>query len=255
MVSDEVISLGARVRQLAARRPDAQAVTCENETRTWLELDRRTNRMARSLAARGVSEGRFVTIALPNSVAFVETCIAAWKVGATPQPVSSRLPAAELEAIVDLADPAIVVGDLDAVAGRASVRADVLVDQTDDDAPLPDRVSPSWKAPTSGGSTGRPKLIVAGRPGLVNWLELAFWRLNDRTTALMPGPLYHNGPFASALQAVMAGGHLVLMPRFDPLRTLELIEAHRATWLYLVPTMMSRIWRLGDDVRSRVDLT
>ena len=141
------------------------------------------------------------------------------------------------------------------MAGRACVSVDLLVDATDDDGPLPDRVSPSWKAPTSGGSTGRPKLIVAGRPGLVNWLEIAFWRLDDKTTALMPGPLYHNGPLACALQALMAGGHLVLMPRFDALRTLELIEAHRATWLYLVPTMMSRIWRLGDDVRGRFDVS
>ncbi len=35
------------------------------------------------------------------------------------------------------------------------------------DEPLPDVVSPAWKAPTSGGSTGRPKLIVSGDPARV----------------------------------------------------------------------------------------
>jgi bile acid-coenzyme A ligase len=53
----------------------------------------------------------------------------------------------------------------------------------------------------------------------------------------------------------MAGAHLVLLPRFDAVRTLEAVEAHRATWLYLVPTMMSRIWRLPDDVRNRHDVS
>ena len=91
------------------------------------------------------------------------------------------------------------------VAGHACVGVEALVDEAEDDRPLPDRVSPAWKAPTSGGSTGRPKLIVSGRPGLVNWLELAFWRLDDATTALMPGPLYHNGPFASAFNAPHGG--------------------------------------------------
>ena len=201
-------------------------------------------------------EGSFVTIGLPNCVAFVEACVACWKLGAIPQPVSSRLPGAELDAIVTLADPAIVVRDEPGeVEGRVCVSAEALVLGVDDDGPLPDRVSPAWKAPTSGGSTGRPKLIVSGRPGLVNWLEMAFWRFDERSVAVMPGPLYHNGPFASAFNGLMAGAHLVLLPRFDAVRTLEEVEARRATWLYLVPTMMSRIWRLPDDVRNRSDVS
>ena len=256
MISDEVISLGSRVRQLAAERPDAPAVTCDDDTLTWEALDRRTNRLARGLEARGVGEGRFVTIGLPNSVAFVEACVACWKLGATPQPVSSRLPVAELDAIVSLADPPLVVrAEPGEVAGRTCVSTEALFDDVDDDDPLPDRVSPAWKAPTSGGSTGRPKLIVSGRPGLVNWLEIAFWRLTDASTALMPGPLYHNGPFASAFMGLMAGAHLVVLPRFDALRTLEQVEVQRATWLYLVPTMMSRIWRLPDEVRAAIDMS
>ena len=157
MISDEVISLGARVSRLADERADAPAVSCGDDTRTWETLDRRTNRLARALEARGVREGGFVTIGLPNGVAFVEACVACWKLGATPQPVSSRLPAAELDAIVALAEPALVVrAEPGEVAGRACVSAEALVDEAADDGPLPDRVSPAWKAPTSGGSTGRP---------------------------------------------------------------------------------------------------
>ena len=54
MISDEVISLGGRVRRLAAERPGAPAVTCDDDTLTWEALDRRTNRLARGLEARGV---------------------------------------------------------------------------------------------------------------------------------------------------------------------------------------------------------
>jgi bile acid-coenzyme A ligase len=259
VVSDEVVSLGARVGRLAAERPDRPAVTCGDDTRTWLELDRETNRMARGLASHGVGEGDFVTIGLPNGVAFVEVCVACWKLGATPQPVSSRLPEAELDAIVALADPPVVVRDEPGtIAGRPCVGGEALTsaaDGLDDDRPLPDRVSPAWKAPTSGGSTGRPKLIVSGRAGVVNWLELAFWRFDESSVAVMPGPLYHNGPFASAFQGLMAGAHLVVLPKFDAARTLEAVERVRATWLYVVPTMMSRIWRLPDDVRDRFDLS
>ena len=56
---------------------------------TRAELDRRTNRMARAWSELGVGEGDYVTIALPNSVGFFEAMIAAWKLGAVPQPLSS----------------------------------------------------------------------------------------------------------------------------------------------------------------------
>jgi hypothetical protein len=47
--------------------------------------------------------------ALPNSVAFVAAMIATWKIGATPQPLSAKLPRVELDAIVGLAAPSLVV--------------------------------------------------------------------------------------------------------------------------------------------------
>ena len=45
------------------------------------------------------------------------------------------------------------------------------------------------------------------------------------------------------------------MERFDAEGTLRLVEQHRATWLYTVPTMMSRIWRLPAEIRSAHDLS
>ena len=53
----------------------------------------------------------------------------------------------------------------------------------------------------------------------------------------------------------MRGGLVVLMSRFDPEQALQLIEAHRVQWANLVPTMLHRIWRLPEEVRSRYDLS
>ena len=69
---------------------------------------------------------------------------------------------------------------------------------------------------------------------------------------LMPGPMYHNGPFITAFGGLQIGAPLVLMPKFDAEATLREVERHRATWLYLVPTMMGRIWRLPEEVRAQV---
>jgi bile acid-coenzyme A ligase len=254
-MSEDAISLGAALSLTARQKPDAVAVSFGETRLTWGELDRRTNRIARALAGQGVRQGDFVTIALPNSLGFIEACYACWKLGAIPQPISSRLPKAELDGVVGLANPPLVIGldDLDPDRPRWGIEA--LLATCSDETALPDRVSPAWKAPTSGGSTGRPKLIVAGQPGVVNPDPIAYWQLKPDDVALMPGPLYHNGPFSSAFLALMAGAHVVLMPKFDAEGVLREVAHRRATWLYLVPTMMARIWRLPEEIRGRYDVS
>src|SRR5205085_7636690 len=107
------------------------------------------------------------------------------------------------------------------------------------DEELPTRLSPSWKAPISGGSTGRPKVIVATSPADADpLLALAsLLRLGPEEVVLVPAPLHHNGPFLTSALAVLQGGHVVLMPRFDPQRALELVAEHRVGWTYAVPTI------------------
>ncbi|HEY1836540.1 MAG TPA: AMP-binding protein [Rhizomicrobium sp.] len=248
-------SIGAALAAVAARKPEQWAVRCAQDKCSWKELHERTNRIARGLLAKGVKHGDFLTIALPNSIGFVEACFAAWKVGAIPQPVSWRLPLAEMKAIADLAQSPIVVNDTPLDIGRPVIGIAQLHDASSDASDLPDAISPSWKAPTSGGSTGRPKLIVSGAPGVVPEGGLVLWRITGDDVVLMPGPLYHNGPFVTAFPALMAGAQLVIMPKFDAEETLRLIETQKATWIYLVPTMMSRIWKLPEAVRAKYDVS
>ena len=51
------------------------------------------------------------------------------------------------------------------------------------------------------------------------------------------------------------GNHLVLFPRFDAEATLRAVDEHRGTFMFVVPTMMLRMWRLGEEARDRYDLS
>lgn len=249
------VPIGVRIAELAAEYGDAPAVISDGTSRSWAELDRRTNRLARALLARGVVLGDLVTIGVPNSVEFVEACVACWKAGAVPQPVSAAMPPLELQGIVELANPPLVIARSELPLDRPIADVDQLVAESEDDGPLPTVVSPAYKAPASGGSTGRPKLIVSAQAGVVEPFSGAVWKHRPAGTMVMPGPMYHNGPFTSAMGGLLGGSTLVLMPRFDAEGVLREVERHRATWLYLVPAMMSRIWRLPEDVRGRYDLS
>ncbi|MGH7024641.1 MAG: AMP-binding protein [Caulobacteraceae bacterium] len=256
-MADETISLGRRLTELAAELGERPAVTDQARTITWKELDARTNRIARGLEAAGVKHGDLVTVGLPNSVDFVEACYGLWKVGATPQPISFRLPPVEAEAVMELAATPILIAEAGFDSARRRHDIASLLALGADDSPFEDRVAPIYKAPTSGGSTGRPKLILSGGPGVYTPMPggSGGYRTSGEDVMIMPGPLYHNGPFTSSFAGLQRGAHLVILPRFEAEETLKAVDRHKATWMYLVPTMMGRIWRLPDEVKARYDVS
>jgi bile acid-coenzyme A ligase len=250
----------ARLRDNAAAKPDDVALTCGEVSLTRAELVAQASRLAVRMAELGVGQGDTVTIGLPNSVEAVLSMVATWWLGATPQPVSHRLPAIERRAIIELAAPKLIVGvPTEEAAGSTVLSAAELTEAVamDQLAPPPDAIAPVWKTVTSGGSTGRPKLIVATQPAEVeNVAGLgALLRFPTDGVVLVTGPLSHNAPFVVATVGLLFGNHVVVMPRFDALETLQLVEKFAVRWLYLVPTMMTRIWRLPDGVRLGHDMS
>jgi bile acid-coenzyme A ligase len=243
------------IRQLAEADPDRPALTCGDVTLTRAEFVARVEGLAALFAGRGVVEGSTVTIGLPNSIGLVESLFATWAVGAVPQPISDRLPPLERSAIVDLARPALVVGVPPAEAGaRPTLES---VPRRLPAGSFTPGVSPMWKIVTSGGSTGRPKLIAATSPAVVENVSGlgALTRLRPGGCVLVTGPVSHNAPFVVTAAGMLLGNHVVLMSRFDPAQTLHLVEKYRVSWLYLVPTMMHRIWRLPEAVRLATDVS
>lgn len=228
-----------QIAQLADADPDRPAVTCQGITLTRAELDRSTNRLARAYAERGVRQGDYVTISLPNSIEWVQATLAAWKLGAVPQPLSPRLPDSEFAGILALRPRALVVGrDADETPW---LPAGFTPGTELSDAPLPESVAPTWKSMASGGSTGRPKLIEAGGDSRVPALIGVPLGAQPDDVTLMSVPLSHNTGFTTFAIALLQGHHLVLMPRFDPAEFLALVTEHRVTFLTTVPTIMQRL--------------
>jgi bile acid-coenzyme A ligase len=250
-----MMSYGRAFAWLAEQEPDRVAVRCEAESRTRAQLDRRANRLARAYRALGVKEGDLVTIGLANGCEFYEACLAIWRLGATPNPVSARLPERERRAIVETAEPALLVGAPEGEhTERPAVPAGFEPGPDCGDEPLPDVAARHVRAMTSGGSTGRPKVIVDTVPAECD-PEKAENGMTPGGVTLVPGPLYHAGPFMTSWSSLLVGGTVVVMRRFDAERALALIERHRVDWVLFVPTMMQRIWRLPEAVRVRYDLS
>jgi bile acid-coenzyme A ligase len=249
------VSFPQALARLVAADPDFVAVTCGDETLTRLELDLASNRMARGYADLGVRHGDLVTIALGNGPEWFIACMAVWKLGAVPNPISRSLPAPEREAIIERARPALLVGHAaDVVPGTTSVPAGFEPPPGTSDAPLPDALSPIERALASGGSTGLPKLICSQAPAEYD-PQAPLGMFTARHCVLIPGPLYHGIPYSSAWRSLLGGAKVVVMPRFDASACLELIERHRVDKVTFVPTMMLRISRLPEAERAVRDVS
>ncbi|WP_019201463.1 AMP-binding protein [Tsukamurella sp. 1534] len=240
----------------AAEKGDTVVARADDDQLTWRELHLRSNAIARGLIDLGAQPGRIVTLLIPNSTDLIVAAFACYKAGATPQVLSPRMTAAELDAIIELGEPAVVVvtesgpgsdrtGAV-SLAALAAGRSDTDLDET--------RVATSWKAPTSGGSTGRPKIILSGRAGVTSSFDPTFWQIAPGDSTLITAPMHHNAPFSTAMCTIFGGGTVTMLSRFDAERTLAEVDAAQATWVYLVPTMMRRISALPAELRAKYSL-
>ncbi|WP_082539174.1 AMP-binding protein [Microbacterium sp. Root553] len=234
------------LRCWAEHDPDRAAVSDPDRTLTRAQLDADSDALADAFAEQGVRAGSFVTIALPNEVAFFTAVVAAWKLGATPQPVSSRSPDAELARVLELAKPALVVGRR--VDGVPSIL--LPLERRDDTGRRShEAVAASWKAPLSGGSTGAPKLIVSTLPARYGSLApfAPLVRMRSQGISVIPTPLSHNMGLLFGTLTLLTGGEVVILPRFTPESFVRVIDERRATWAIAVPTMLHRTERLMSE--------
>jgi bile acid-coenzyme A ligase len=242
-------------RWYAERKPkDAVAVQHGKDTLTWEQLERGANARARAFAAKGVKPGDFVAIGLPNGNSFFETSFAVWKCGATPTSLSWRLPRGEAAAVLEILKPSLVVGGEADWNAPNRLPADFVPEGMSDE-PVNSPVARYWKAMTSGGSTGRPKVILDHQPAVVDTSAEPILGIPHGVSLLNPGPLYHNAPFIASHLGLFAGGRVTGMVKFDAEEALRLIAANRVQWVNFVPTMMHRIWALPERVRNAHDLS
>jgi len=253
-VLNHLISFGQRVSECAKQTPDEICIEFipqngDPQSISWCVLETRSNQIARLLAERGVGERSRLVLGLGNCTEHYLVAIAAWKLGAMVLPLRAAMSQVERQQVLDLFEPQLVVADWTdgsypilsftdlRDAGRLSANA------------LVDIVSHPGKAIGSGGSTGRPKIIVdpgpwAFVPGEFSLFDHVGWRQN--WTQLVAGPLYHNAPFLASYWGLFEGHKLVVMERFDATRCVDLIEQYQINCGFLAPTMMQRIADLPD---------
>jgi len=254
--------------EAVARVPTRRAVADELRTLDYRTLQQRVAAAADRLRADGLGRGDRVALALPSSVAFVESFLAILATGAAAMPVPSTARAGELRALFAAAGVRALVtavedhrnvaaitfsGDTDGLTRIAGAAASGQQRTAARTAPAPDDVA---LIATSSGTTARPHLVARTHANL--WWEAqnfsASTAIDSTDVVLGVVPLSHAHGLGNAfLAALRAGASLVLRPRFLRRPTLDLLATERVTLFPAVPFMLRML--AATDRRRTWDLS
>jgi malonyl-CoA/methylmalonyl-CoA synthetase len=232
-------------------------------TLTFGDIDRRANRMARALDARGIERGDRVALHLANGLAFIDLFLACTRLGAVLVPMNILYRERELAHIVHDAAPRLTVAGaatLDQFPPDAGViDVDTLMAQAGaaSDAPLRrpiDGDDPAGIIYTSG-TTGRSKgAVLSHNNFLANASSLVTcWNItaSDRYLAVLP--LFHVHGLGNGLCVWLASGcRMRLVERFEHARAATLFDEFQPTLVFGVPTIYVRMLELPPETAQRI---
>jgi fatty-acyl-CoA synthase len=262
-------TVGQVLARQAAATPDAPAVHWlgdDDALVTWTYGDLHGRGASVATAMRtSVGPGGRVAVCAPNSLEWVVAFYAAAQLGATFVPVNPAMGERELEQILTLTAPDLVLG-AEALRGMAlGDRLRSVVERL----PRPARLAPLvafvasalTAAPDTviaddpslpvlvqytSGTSGRPKGAVITHAAAVN-IAANFvhgWGHGSNDVLAGPLPLHHvAGTIGGLLANLTVGASFAFLPAYDPTAVIRLIEATGATVLAAVPTMLYDLQR------------
>lgn len=220
---------------LAPGRDDRLAMRSGDDIWTYGRLASCSADLATALAARGVQPGVRIVVQTGKRPEVIALHLAAVRLGAVYVPLNTAYTAAEVQALIDDAEPALVVDDAE---------LDTLLAQQGDGtfADTPRSLDDPASMLYTSGTTGRPKGAVLTQGNLLAAATTLIdaWGFTDDDVLLHILPLFHtHGLFVAAYCTLGSGATMVMHEAFDPAAVVADLPA--ATVLMGVPTHYTRL--------------
>lgn len=258
---------------LAARAPQQVGIIDELGELTWGELHRRSNSIARGLAALGVKEGDGVALMARNHRGFIEASLAIAKLGADALYLNTAFAAPQLVEVLDRDQVVAIILDqeFDGLLSQAPempiIHAWTDDDRADgvtlekliaayDDGDLTPPGRHSRTIILTSGTTGTPKGAPRSEAGIDAAVALlSRMPLKHGWRTHIAAPMFHTWGFAHLALAMLMSSTIVLTRKFDPEHCLRLTQDQRCESMAVIPVMLQRILNLPQDTLDSFDLS
>ncbi len=258
------MNLGRYITRSAKYFSEQTAIIFEGKRISYAELDKRTNRLARSFYALGMEKGDRVAIQAWNRPEIAETEVACYKAGMVRVPINARLSPAETIEILNNAQVKTLIADkehmeplldnqksleavknfidLDGAIAPVNSYEKVLYQNTDEDLDIEVGTEDLAVLTYSSGTTGKLKGIMQSYGNRLAMIRKALMfpevRIKPGDTFIHVGPITHvSGMLLMPL--FFTGGCNIIIRRFDLDMLLDTIQRERVNYTMVVPTMIN----------------
>src|SRR5579864_2639626 len=233
-----------------APRAAQEGLEWAGSTYTFGEIDARSNRMARALAARGLAKGDRLCVYLANRIEIIDLFLACVKSGVIFVPINILYRDREMSHILSDAEPKLLVTEkeLPALCEEASRQPSDLPPvaiEGDDPAAL------VYTSGTTGTSKGA---ILTHNNFAVNGASLIeAWRITAEDRLLLAPPLFHVHALGNGLHCwLFSACRMRLLERFDHQTAVQHFLDFRPTLFFGVPAMYVRLLETPPDVARQI---
>lgn len=243
-------TLAHRVDEVSRAQPNAIAIRCGDDFKTYKDISAHANAIAADLRNVGIAAGSPVAVLLDRGFAWVSSILGIMRVGAVYLPLDMSLPWVRLAAIVNDCQPSAVLVDTDSKhllhhLDRPEMRF-IDISQSKQQSEEEDVISAAASGPAvilyTSGSSGTPKGIVLHHEGLRNWFEpiesLYNLRFGMETVLQQTTPSFDMS-LTQIFTALCLGGTLYITSpkhRGDAHAICEIIEKQVVTYTCATPS-------------------
>lgn len=245
--------------------PEGEALIFLGETTTFKALCLKINNLAGTFKSKGLKKGDRIAILALNCPEFFVILGAAARLGAIIVPINWRLSAKEIDYILHDTTPTILFISPDyqevvraLLPGHGYIKELVLLEETGKGDSIPfhqflketefeDEIEVEGNDPFlivhTAAVTGQPLGAILTHTNILasNMQYMYLMRLSNKDVYLNTLPLYHMAGLTLAMAVLHAGGKNVIIPRFDPLDTLNAIEKQRVTIMGSFPPILAKL--------------
>ncbi len=284
-------TMAAAFADTCRKTPQKTALVFNDQALTWAQLDEQTDKLAAYLLSVGIARGDRVGIMCTVRPEYVLAYLACARIGAVLVGFNAGFKAAEVQKLVARTQPKAffllrhdrercLFDEISPVLAEATGIADVVPIEAGAEIaggrfgeilqpPLADTARSAVRAAENAvqeddgllivftsGSTGVPKAAVLTHKNVIRNIavQIRHFQMVEDDKVLLHLPLNHvAGANEQLASTIMLGATAIMLERFHPKATLEIIERHKVSFVMQVPTMY--IMEFGVENFASYDLS